>query len=153
MADRPRACYIERIMRILGIDPGDRRVGLAVSDPLGITAQGLETFDRTSGGDLVKHLFDLVVEYEIQEIVLGHPISLSGRASESSKKAESLASELRTALDVEVVLWDERLTSAEAKRVLKGKRAGKKAVDKLAAILILQSYLDSRRSEGEKEAR
>jgi putative Holliday junction resolvase len=139
-------------MRILGIDPGDRRVGLAVSDPLGITAQGLDTFDKKSDGDVVKRVVDLVMEYEIEKIVVGHPISLSGKASESSKKAESLAAQLRSALDIEVVLWDERLTSEEAKRVLKGSRAGKKAVDKIAAILILQSYLDSISGAEEMEA-
>ncbi len=133
-------------MRILGIDPGDRRVGFAVSDPLGLTAQGLETFDRRSGTDVVKHVFDLVVKYNIEEIVVGHPISLSGKTGEAGKKAESLAADLRKALDIKIVLWDERLTSEEAKRVLKGQRAGKAAVDKLAAVIILQSYLDFRRN-------
>jgi putative Holliday junction resolvase len=132
-------------MRILAIDPGDRRVGLAVSDELGITAQGLDTFDRSSGADLVNHLYNLVLEYDIEEIVVGHPISLSGRSSESSRKAERLAAELRKTFGIKTTLWDERLTSEEAKRVLKGERAGKAAVDKIAAVLILQSYLDSTR--------
>jgi len=134
-------------MRILGIDPGERRVGLAVSDELGITAQGLDTFDAKSDGDVVQYVFNLVLEYNIDEIVVGHPVSLSGRPSESSKKAESLAAELRRVLDIEIVLWDERLSSTEANRVLKGRRAGKEAVDKVAAVIILQSYLDSRWNE------
>jgi putative Holliday junction resolvase len=140
-------------MRILAIDPGDRRIGLAVSDELGITAQGLDTFDRSSGADFLKHVFDLVMKYDIEEIVVGHPISLSGRPSKSSKKAEQLAGELSKALGIKTMLWDERLTSEEAKRVLKGERAGKAAVDKIAAVLILQGYLDSRRGKGETEAK
>jgi putative Holliday junction resolvase len=139
-------------MRILAIDPGDRRVGLAVSDELGITAQGLDTFDRSSGEDLVQHVHDLILKYHIEEIVVGHPISLSGRPSESSKKAQNLAVKLQKALGIKTTLWDERLTSEEAKRVLKGEGAGKAAVDKIAAVLILQSYLDSKRGTGESEA-
>ncbi|MFH1754932.1 MAG: Holliday junction resolvase RuvX [Candidatus Latescibacterota bacterium] len=136
-------------MRILSVDPGDRRVGLAVSDPLRITAQGLDTFDKRTGEDLVHHVLELVLRYDVQVIVVGHPISMSGRPSESSKKAERLAAELRKASAIEVVLWDERLSSEEAKRVLKGSRAGKEAVDKISAMIILQNYLDFRSGEEE----
>ena len=129
--------------RILGIDPGERRVGLAVSDPLGITAQGLDTFDRREGG-LTAHLRELVAQYEVGEIVVGHPLSMSGRPSETTRSAEALARELGDALGLPVALWDERLTSAEAKRVLAGSRAPKGATDRIAAVLILQSYLDAK---------
>jgi putative Holliday junction resolvase len=129
-------------MRILGIDPGERRVGFAVSDPLGITAQGLETFDTKDGAELVAHVGDLVDRYGVQEIVVGNPMTLSGRAGESSERAAALARDLRERLGIRVTLWDERLSTREASRVLRGQKAGKKAVDKIAAVIILQSYLD-----------
>ena len=131
-------------MRILGIDPGDRRIGLAMSDELTITAQGLDTFDRQTGGDFLIFVSQLIDEHGISEIVVGNPIHLSGRSSESSAKAAALAEELRGRFGVEVTLWDERLSSVEAKRVLKGSKADKATVDRLAAVIILQSYLDYR---------
>ena len=126
--------------RILAIDPGERRVGLAVSDPLGITAQGLDTFDRRSG-DLLGHLRGIVEAYEVGEIVVGHPVSMSGRPSEASISAGKLAEEIERELKVPTRLWDERLTSVEARRTLAGSRAPKGAADRIAAVLILQSYL------------
>ena len=131
-------------MRVLGIDPGDRRVGFAVSDELGITAQGLDTFDRKSGIDFFEFVKGLVERYDIEEIVVGHPIALAGHEGESGEKARRLADGLRDHLEVEVTLWDERFSSEEAKRVLKGRRTEKGVVDKLAAVIILQSYLDYR---------
>jgi len=133
--------------RVLGIDYGERRVGLAVSDELGITAQGLETFDRKTG-DLFEHLARLIEEYQVGDVVFGHPVSMSGRDNATSRAVEELADGVGGRFEVGVVLWDERLTSAEARRVLKsdksGRKAGKKAVDRVAAVLILQNYLDSR---------
>jgi putative Holliday junction resolvase len=131
--------------RIIGIDYGERRVGLAVSDPLGITAQGLDTFDRRSG-DFLEHLSGLVSYYDIARMVIGHPVSMSGRPSQTSRRVEQLADQLRERFDLDVILWDERLSSAEARRTVAGSRAGKKAVDRVAAVLILQGYLDSRAS-------
>jgi putative Holliday junction resolvase len=134
-------------LRILGIDPGERRVGLAVSDPLGMTAQGLETFDRR-GGDLLDHVASLVDEYGVGTIVVGHPLSMSGRPSRSSERARALARDLERRLGLPVTLWDERLSSAEARRVTAGTGATRRkgTVDRVAAVLILQSYLDSRRN-------
>ena len=131
--------------RILAIDPGERRVGLAVSDPLGITAQGLETFDR-KGADLMDHLRSVVETYEVGEVVVGHPVSMSGRPNRTSIEAQALARRIEETIGVSVKLWDERLSSAEARRVLAGSRAKKGSVDRIAAVLILQSYLDSRRT-------
>jgi len=127
--------------RILAIDPGERRVGLAVSDPLGITAQGLDTFDRRSG-DLVAHLRGVVEEYDVGEIVVGHPVSMSGRPNAMSIFAGKLAENIERTLKVSTRLWDERLTSVEARRTLAGSRAAKGAADRIAAVLILQSYLE-----------
>jgi putative Holliday junction resolvase len=128
--------------RILGIDPGERRVGFAVSDELGITAQGLDTFDTHDGIDLVVHVRELLERYDVCEIVVGHAIGLSGQAGASSEHAVDLADRLRDRLGVKVTLWDERFSSEEAKRVLRGQRAKKTDVDKLAAVIILQNYLD-----------
>jgi putative Holliday junction resolvase len=131
--------------RILALDPGGRRVGIAVSDPLGITAQGLATFDGRRDGDLLGWIRRLLTEYDVHRIVVGHPLSMSGRESEASRLAVQLADELRTAFGLPVDLWDERLSSAEAERTLRGTRADKGTVDKLAAVLILQGYLDAHR--------
>jgi len=131
--------------RILGLDPGERRVGLAVSDPLGITAQGLETFDRRRDGDLLDRVRALLVEYDVERIVVGYPLALSGRETDSSRLATELAGALRKTFDVPVDLWDERLSSVEAERTLRGERAEKGAVDRVAAVLILQGYLDAHR--------
>ncbi len=128
--------------RVLALDPGDRRVGVAISDALGITAQGLETFDRKSG-DLLEHLKALASEYEIEQVIVGHPISMSGGSNAASQKSEALAESISAHLGLPVHLADERLTSREAQRVLAGSKAPKGAVDRLAAVLLLQTYLDS----------
>ena len=130
--------------RILAVDPGERRVGLAVSDPLGITAQGLPTFDRKHG-DVFAHLRGLVATYTIVRVVVGRPLALSGRETDATRRAAEFARAIETALAIPVELWDERLSSVEAGRVLAGTRAEKGAVDRVAAVLILQGYLDARR--------
>ena len=138
--------------RTLAIDPGERRVGLAVSDPLGITAQGLPTFDRREG-ELLDHVEKIAHEYEVARVVIGNPLSMSGRESEGSARARSLADEVHARLGVPVELWDERLSSTEANRILAGSRAEKGAADRIAAMLILQGYLDaqSRPAESKEE--
>jgi putative Holliday junction resolvase len=136
--------------RVLAIDPGERRVGLAVSDPLGITAQGLPTFDRRTGA-LTEHIEKLAREYEVVRIVVGNPLSLSGRESGASAQARRLADELRATLSLPVDLWDERLSSTEANRILAGSRAEKGAADRIAAVLILQGYLDAHSRAPEEE--
>jgi putative Holliday junction resolvase len=129
--------------RILAIDPGERRIGLAVSDALGIVAQGLPTFDRRTDGDFIARLRELAAEYALERVVVGNPISLSGVEGESSARARRLAAEIARALGLAVELWDERLSSAEAHRTLAGTRPDKKTVDRVAAVLILQGYLDA----------
>lgn len=131
-------------MRILGIDPGERRVGLALSDELGVTAQGLDTFDKKFDGDFIEHVSRLVGRMDVEEIVVGNPLRASGEVGEPSRRAGKLADALRARLGVKVTLWDERYSTQEAQRVLKGSRASKGTVDKVAAMLILQSYLDFR---------
>lgn len=133
--------------RVLALDPGARRVGLAVSDPGGTVALGLPTFEAGRGRNLIDHLRELLRAYAVEQVVVGHPRLLSGRAGAEARRAASLARRLRRELGVAVELWDERLSSAQAGKVLRGERAPRGARDRLAAILILQSYLD-RRCEG-----
>lgn len=133
--------------RVLAIDYGRRRWGLAVSDELGFTAQGLPTLVRTNKRRDFQQLARWIEEKNAGVIVVGYPLHLSGDRSASSEEVEEFAAELRKRLGVEAVLWDERLTSREAERVLREAgaqpRRKKGAVDRMAAVLILQSYLDS----------
>lgn len=131
--------------RILGIDPGSKRIGLALSDPLGITAQGIETFEADSGVDFLKYLSALFKRYDIGEVVVGKPLSMSGGGIEGTEKAEELAERIQERFGVNVVLRDERMTSLEAERHLRGRGKGKGYdVDKVAAVFILQAYLDEK---------
>lgn len=137
--------------RILALDVGSRRIGLAVSDPLGITAQGLETLQRKNKRTDFEHLEKIVRDYEIQEMVVGLPLRMSGAEGIQSEKMSAFADELRKRFGLPVHLWDERLTSAEANRVLREAELSiekrKRAVDRMAAVLILQNYLESRASK------
>lgn len=138
--------------RILAIDYGSRRMGLAVSDPLGITAQGLETLERKNKRSDFARLERVLREYHVLEIVLGKPLRMSGEEGTQSRKAAEFAEELRRRFQLPVHLWDERLTSSEANRLLREaevsleKRA--RAVDRMAATLILQSFLQARSAGG-----
>ncbi len=134
--------------RILALDVGSRTLGLAVSDPLGITAQGLETLRRRNLRSDLEHLERLLQQYQVAELVVGHPLRLSGQPGAQAEKVEAFAERLRTRFRLPVHLWDERLTSAQANRLLREtdmsiRRRGQ-VVDRLAATLILQSFLDFR---------
>jgi len=134
--------------RILSLDFGSKTIGLAVSDPLGITAQGLPTLRRKNKRMDFAALADVIQKYEVVEIVMGLPLHMSGRAGTQAEKAELFAEELRARFGLPVHMWDERLTSAEANRVLRESemsiRKRGEVVDRLAAVLILQSFLESR---------
>jgi putative holliday junction resolvase len=134
--------------RILAIDYGSRRMGLAVSDPLGITAQGLETLARKNKRADFGRLERTIREYQVREIVLGNPLRMSGQESAQSQKVAEFAEELRRRFQLPVHLWDERLTSAEANRLLREAELSTKkraqAVDRMAAVLILQAFLQWR---------
>ncbi len=134
--------------RILAIDYGSRRMGLAVSDPLGITAQGLDTLERKNKRADFGRLERIIREYQIREIVLGNPLRMSGQEGTQSQKVAEFAEELRQRFELPVHLWDERLTSAEANRLLRENEVSLKrrtqAVDRMAAVLILQSFMQSR---------
>jgi putative Holliday junction resolvase len=133
--------------RILAVDLGKRRIGLAVSDELGITAQGLETLERKNMRTDLAILARLIEEKGVGMVLLGNPVNMSGAEGRQSAWAREFAGALSRRAGVEVKLWDERLTSVEAGRVLRqsgasiAKRAA--AVDRLSAVILLQSYLDS----------
>jgi len=134
--------------RTLGLDVGSRRIGIAVSDPLGITAQGLETLQRRNKRSDMAALERVIRDYAVKEIVVGLPLRMSGAEGTQSDKMQMFAEELRKRFRLPVHLWDERLTSAEANRLLREtelsieKRA--KAVDRMAAVLILQGWMEGR---------
>jgi len=133
--------------RILALDLGKRRIGLAISDPLGITAQGLPNLVRTRIRSDLDFLEQLVREREVGLILLGNPINMRGAEGRQSGWVREFAEALEKRTHLPVKLWDERLTSVEAGRVLRSsgisieKRAA--AVDRLSAVILLQSYLDS----------
>lgn len=135
-------------MRILALDVGARRIGMAVTDPLGVTAQGIETLQRNAKRTDFMVLDRVIKKYEIAEIVIGNPLHLSGDEGRQAEKVSAFAEELRTKFSLPVHLWDERLTTAQAQRLLKeaemstGKRSA--VVDQMSAVLILQSFLDAR---------
>jgi len=130
------------------MDVGARRIGLAVSDPLGITAQGIETLERRNKRTDFAILERVIRRYEVGEIVVGYPLRMSGSTGTQSEKMAAFAEELRRKFALPVHLWDERLTTAEAHRVLDqtemSTRRRSEVVDQMAAVLILQSYLEAR---------
>jgi putative Holliday junction resolvase len=142
--------------RILALDLGSRRIGLAVTDELGITAQGLNTLERKNIRADLEYLRSILSRHGITEVVVGHPVHMSGDPSPRSRQAAEFAEQLRREFMLPVHLWDERLTSTEANRLLRENQASlrqrKQAVDRMAATLILQSFLESRRSASREPA-
>ncbi len=136
-------------VRILALDVGEKRIGLAVSDPLGITAQGLGVLSRKDREADLAHILEVARKYRVQEIVVGLPRHMDGRPGKQAPEILDLAQSLGEALGVAVIPWEERLTSVEAERVLLkadvSRRRRRQVVDMLAAVLILQSYLDHKR--------
>ena len=146
------------VPRVVGLDVGDRRIGVAISDGLGLTAQPLFTLQRTGRkGDLkkeVKWIGRLLRKHGVTEVVVGNPLHMSGDVSPQAVKAQAFAEALRTELGVTVQLWDERLTSMEANEILDevGFARGaerKKVIDQVAAVVILRGFLEGRREKVE----
>lgn len=138
-------------MRIMGLDYGSKTVGVAVSDPLYITAQGVEIIRREKENHLRKTLArieELILEYEVESIVLGYPKNMDDSIGPRAQISEEFADTLRRRTGLPVTLWDERLTTVEADEIMieAGIRREdrKQYVDKIAATIILQSYLDNR---------
>jgi putative holliday junction resolvase len=135
-------------MRILSLDVGEKRIGMAVSDPLGMIAQQLETLQRKNEQDDFRRIKDIVKDREISEIVVGLPLNMDGTEGPKAEEINRFVEGLKKECDVSIKVWDERLTTREADRILReadvSRKKRKKLDDKLAAQLILQSYLDAK---------
>jgi len=134
-------------MRILGIDYGDSRTGIAISDPMGWTAQGLETIQNKSMNHVIHRIVELVQKYNIEKIVVGFPKNMNGSVGPRGELTLSFVEKLKKEISIDIVLWDERLTTVAAHKVLNetnvwGKKR-KQVVDTVAATYILQGYLNS----------
>ena len=137
-------------MRILGLDYGSKTVGVAVSDPLGLTAQGVETIWRKQENKLrqtLARIEELISEYQVERIVLGYPKNMNNTIGERAQKSLEFKEMLERRTGLPVIMWDERLTTVEANRTLMEasvrRENRKQYMDKLAAVFILQGYLDS----------
>lgn len=137
-------------MRVMGLDYGSKTVGVAVSDPLGLTAQGIETIERKEENKLRRtcaRIETLIKEYGVEKIVLGFPKHMNNDIGERAEKTLEFRDMLTRRTGLEVIMWDERLTTVEAERTLiessVRRENRKKYIDKIAAVFILQGYLDS----------
>ena len=147
----------EVVRRIAGFDVGDKRIGIAVTDPLGYTVQPLLTIYRKTPKADLKSIGRLLRKHEVTEAVVGNPLNMSGEAGPRARKAQEFAEQLRVEFGIPVHLVDERLTTWEAHQLLDearpsrrgaaGRRERKQIVDQVAAVLILQSFLDARANE------
>lgn len=141
-------------MRILGLDMGTKRIGVAVSDELGIIAQALTTIKRDKMSEDLKLVCQLVRDYEVQEVVIGYPRHLDGRPGEEAAAYIAFGEMIHQETGVPVVFWDERLSTVAAERaLLEGdvrRRRRKQVVDKIAACLILENYLTWRQGNREE---
>lgn len=137
-------------MKVLGLDIGSKRIGVAASDPLGITAQGLFTIEREKE-DVLKKLRDIVLKEEIKEIVVGLPLNMNGSCGPQARGAIAFADKLKEKFDIPVKLWDERMSTIEVERVMieagTSRNKRKKKIDKLAAQVVLQSYLNREKAK------
>lgn len=137
-------------MRIMGLDLGEKNIGVAVSDPLGLTAQGITVIHRVNLKSDLYQIKNLIKRYNVTEIIIGLPLNMNGTAGPSAQMAQRFSSYLKKEVDIPVHLWDERLTTTAAEKVLlegdvsRFKR--KRVIDKMAAVLILESYLASRKN-------
>jgi putative pre-16S rRNA nuclease len=135
-------------MRVMALDVGEKRIGVAISDAMLLTAQSRPTIRRTQLKSDIETLYRLALENEVHEIVVGNPLHMDGRQSPQSRKVAQFAQELEKVVKLPIVFWDERLTSFEAEQHLEQMglnwRQRRKEVDKIAAMIILQNYLDRR---------
>ena len=131
--------------RILALDVGKKRIGLAISDELGITAQGLDTLQRSRIREDLEKLRAIARDRNVATLLVGRPLHMSGSESRQSEYTKEFAERLSDVCGLPIVYWDERLTSVEAERVLRTAGASletrKQAVDQLAVVLLLESYL------------
>jgi len=133
--------------RILSIDYGNKRVGLAVSDPLKMIATSLPTMTIASMDDAVKNLFDILQNYDIEAIIIGYPLGISGKKTDQTEIVDKFIKKMKELTKIVIIPWDERYTSVEAKQILREKgvksRHDKGLIDQMSARIILQEYLNS----------
>ena len=138
-------------MRIMGLDIGTHTIGMAISDELGITAQGLKTLKRKSMEEDFKEITAIIYQFEIEKIIVGLPKNMDGTLGRQAEKVLKWIEALRDKIQIPVATWDERLSTVGASKVLLeadlSRRKRKKVIDKIAAVLILQGYLDQSRSK------
>ncbi|MGD0917086.1 MAG: Holliday junction resolvase RuvX [Thermodesulfobacteriota bacterium] len=141
-------------MRIMGLDIGSHTVGIAISDELGITAQGLKTIRRKSMEKDLTEIKTIISVFEIEKIVAGLPKKMDGTLGEGAQKVLQWIEAFKKRIDLPVITWDERLTTVEASRILLeadlSRKKRKRVIDKLAAALILQGYLDYSRKRNDE---
>lgn len=137
-------------MRILGLDVGDRTIGIAISDEMGWTAQGLKTISRNGNKDEISEIKEIVDEYNVKEILVGLPKNMNGSIGPQGERVIKFVEKLKSAFPFPVLLWDERLSTVRANKILLeadlSRRKRKGLRDKLAAQFILQGYLDRKAS-------
>jgi putative holliday junction resolvase len=139
-------------VRILGLDIGSKRIGVAISDELGFTAQGLDTIQSKGDAKDIHLVLSIIEKYNADEIVVGMPLNMDGSHGPQANKVQDFIENLEKATSVPIKIWDERLSTVAAERILleadtsRSKR--RKVIDKVAAVLILQGYLDSRSYQG-----
>lgn len=135
--------------RILALDLGEKRVGVAISDPLKLFAQGLDVLHIRGKSDLIARLSKYFNSYEIEKVILGNPLNKEGRDTKLSQEIKKFAKMINSYYNVETILWDERFTTKEAQVHLKEIKLKKlnNSIDKVSAQLILQSYLERMRNE------
>ncbi len=135
-------------MRILGLDIGEKRIGVSLSDPLGIMAGALTVIERKTDDAAIKQIIVLARENEVERIVVGMPRSLDGSLGKQAQAVQSFVDLLKERTELPVVTWDERLSTVAAEKILleadMSRKKRKKVIDQVAAVLILQGYLDSR---------
>ena len=136
-------------MRFLGLDIGSKRIGLALSDELGITAQGLPTLTRTTLGNDIRKLLEIANQHDVKKIVIGLPKNMNGTLGKSAEQVLTFIQEMKVKTAIPVDVWDERLSTVAVTRTLVSanvsRRRRKEVVDKLAAVYILQGFLDSQK--------
>ena len=143
--------------RVMALDVGKVRVGVALTDPLGYTAQPLLTMWRKSRGEDMRNLVRLIRKHEVEQVVVGNPLYLSGEVSPWGTKVQEFAEELRRRVEVPVELWDERLSSVAAHEILDeaghDRRDRKQFIDQVAAVVILRGWMEAREQDAARVAR
>lgn len=144
-------------MRIMGLDVGSKTIGVAISDELGLTAQGVGTIRRSTPAEDLRELKGLATENGVQQVVVGLPLNMSGTEGPAAAAARKLGERIASTLSLPVEYWDERLTTVSAERVLLeanlSRQKRRSVIDQVAAVIILQSYLDAHpRQRDERDA-